>query len=94
MNHFAPLVFAVALLPVAAHVDIAQAQRGPRPRKLRRPCLSGAWSTTISSRRPIGAPFQIASGRIAEEKAATSDIRDYAHLMVVTGICWRALATQ
>jgi putative membrane protein len=34
----------------------------------------------------LGAPFQIASGRIAEEKATTADIRDYAHLMVVTHI--------
>ena len=32
----------------------------------------------------LGAPFQIASGRIAEEKATTVDIGDYAHLMVVS----------
>jgi hypothetical protein len=31
----------------------------------------------------LGAPFQIESGRIAEGKAATADLRDYAHLMVV-----------
>ena len=34
----------------------------------------------------LGAPFQIDSGRIAEKKATTADIRDYAHLMVVTHI--------
>ena len=34
----------------------------------------------------LGAPFQIASGRIAENKATTADIRNYAHLMVVTHI--------
>jgi putative membrane protein len=34
----------------------------------------------------LGAPFQIDSGRIAEEKAATADLRNYAHLMVVTHI--------
>ena len=34
----------------------------------------------------LGAPFQIESGRIAEEKAATADLRDYAHLMVVTHV--------
>ncbi len=34
----------------------------------------------------LGAPFQIASGRIAEKKAATAEIRDYAHLMVVSHI--------
>lgn len=34
----------------------------------------------------LGAPFQIDSGRIAEAKATTAEIRDYAHLMVVTHI--------
>jgi putative membrane protein len=87
MNRFAPLVFAVILLPVAAHVDIAQAQTGHAPAEA---------STAVSKWSPVdynfvaqanlGAPFQIASGRIAEKKATTSDIRDYAHLMVVTHI--------
>ena len=34
----------------------------------------------------LGAPFQIVSGRVAEQKATTANIRDYAHLMVVTHI--------
>jgi putative membrane protein len=34
----------------------------------------------------LGAPFQIDSGRLAELKATTPNIRDYAHLMVVTHI--------
>jgi putative membrane protein len=34
----------------------------------------------------LGAPFQIDSGRIAEKAATTADIRDYAHLMIVTHI--------
>jgi putative membrane protein len=34
----------------------------------------------------LGAPFQIDSGRIAERKGTTSEIRDYAHLMVVTHV--------
>jgi hypothetical protein len=34
----------------------------------------------------LGAPLQIASGRIAEKKATSADIGDYAHLMVVTHI--------
>jgi putative membrane protein len=34
----------------------------------------------------LGAPFQIDSGRAAEEKATTAAIRNYAHLMVVTHI--------
>jgi putative membrane protein len=32
----------------------------------------------------LGAPFQIDSGRIAEEKATTANMRSYAHLMVVS----------
>ena len=34
----------------------------------------------------LGAPFQIDSGRVAEKQGTTPDIRDYAHLMVVTHI--------
>jgi len=34
----------------------------------------------------LGAPFQIASGRLAEKKGTTAAIRDYAHLMVVSHI--------
>jgi putative membrane protein len=34
----------------------------------------------------LGAPFQIDSGRIAEQRATTADIRDYARLMVVSHI--------
>jgi putative membrane protein len=34
----------------------------------------------------LGAPFQVASGKIAEKKAATAAIRNYAHLMVTTHI--------
>jgi putative membrane protein len=34
----------------------------------------------------LGAPFQVDSGRIAEKGATTAEIRDYAHLMVVTHV--------
>jgi putative membrane protein len=34
----------------------------------------------------LGAPFQVDSGRLAEKKATTAPLRDYAHLMVVTHI--------
>jgi predicted outer membrane protein len=34
----------------------------------------------------LGAPFQVDSGRIAEKGATTAEVRDYAHLMVVTHI--------
>jgi putative membrane protein len=34
----------------------------------------------------LGAPFQVDSGRLAESKATTAAIRDYAHLMVTSHI--------
>jgi putative membrane protein len=34
----------------------------------------------------LGAPFQVDSGRLAEKKATTAAIREYAHLMVVSHI--------
>ncbi len=49
--------------------------------------LNSAWSPVdynFVAQANLGAPFQIASGRIAEEKATTANIRDYAHLMVVS----------
>jgi len=48
-----------------------------------------AWSQVdynFVAQANLGAPFQIASGRIAEEKATNANIRDYAHLMVVSHI--------
>ena len=48
-----------------------------------------AWSPVdynFVAQANLGAPFQITSGRIAEEKATTANIRDYAHLMVVSHI--------
>jgi putative membrane protein len=50
------------------------------------PLQSSVPSIKISSRKPIWAPFQVDSGRLAEEKATTAAIRDYAHRMVVTHI--------
>jgi putative membrane protein len=87
MNCFAPLGFAIALLPIIARVDIALAQTGRAPAEASR--AASRWSPVdynFVAQANLGAPFQIASGRIAEEKATTSDIRDYAHLMVVTHI--------
>src|ERR1700751_5714301 len=45
-----------------------------------------AETTADAASANLGAPFQIDSGRIAERKGTTSEIRDYAHLMVVTHV--------
>jgi homoserine O-acetyltransferase len=75
------------LFPLATGVDIAIAQNAGAP---------VAVSTTPSQLSPVdynfvaqanlGALFRVDPGRLAEEKATTAAIRDYAHLMVVTHI--------
>jgi putative membrane protein len=80
-----PLVLTVMLF--AAGIDLAQAQTADTP---------SATSPVASKLSPeeynfvaqanLGAPFQVDSGRIAEEKATTAAIRDYAHLMVTSHI--------
>ncbi len=89
MRYITRLSFALMLplLPLATGVDIAIAQNAGTP---------VAASSTPSQLSPVdynfvaqanlGAPFQVDSGRLAEEKATTQAIRDYAHLMVVTHI--------
>ena len=89
MRYIPRLGFALMLplLPLATGVDIAIAQNAGTP---------VAVSTTPSQLSPVdynfvaqanlGAPFQVDSGRLAEEKATTAAIREYAHLMVVTHI--------
>jgi putative membrane protein len=42
--------------------------------------------TNFVAQANLGAPFQVDSGRIAEKKATTAQIRDYAQLMVTTHI--------
>jgi putative membrane protein len=89
MSYIPRLSFALMLplLPLGTGVDVAIAQNAGTP---------VAASSTSSKLSPVdynfvaqanlGAPFQVDSGRLAEEKAATAAIRDYAHLMVVTHI--------
>jgi putative membrane protein len=45
-----------------------------------------ATDTNFVAQANLGAPFQIDSCRIAEKKATSAPIRDYAHLMVTTHI--------
>ena len=73
MNRISTLGFALALLALAAGGAVAVAPKG-----------EAAVDYNFVAQATLGAPFQIASGRIAEEKAATANIRDYAHLMVVS----------
>jgi putative membrane protein len=77
----------ITFLPFAAGSEPANAQTAE---------TASAISAAASKLSPVdynfvaqanlGAPFQVDSGRIAEEKARTAEIRDYAHLMVTTHI--------
>lgn len=87
MNSFAPLAFTLAFLPLTAVAEITAAQTGnaPDPASAAAPTLSPVDYNFVAQAN-LGAPFQIDSGRIAQKKAIAADIRDYAHLMVVTHI--------
>ncbi len=79
MTRISTLGFAFALLALAA--GAAKADKQPKN--------ASAWSPVdynFVAQANLGAPFQIASGRIAEEKASTANMRDYAHLMVASHI--------
>jgi putative membrane protein len=85
MTRIAMLGFAPALLALAA--GPAKADEQLKSVIAMASQTASAWSPVDSNfvaQANLGAPFQIASGRIAEEKATTANIRDYAHLMVVS----------
>jgi putative membrane protein len=85
MTRIATLGFALALLALAAGPGKADEQ--PKSVIATPSQTASAWSPVdfnFVAQANLGAPFQIASGRIAEEKATNANIRDYAHLMVVS----------
>jgi putative membrane protein len=85
MTRIAMLGFALGLLALAA--GPAKADEQPKSVIAMASQTASAWSPVdfnFVAQAILGAPFQIASGRIAEEKATNANIRDYAHLMVVS----------
>ena len=85
MTRIAMLGFTLALLALAA--GPAKADEQPKSVIAMASQTASAWSPVdfnFVAQANLGAPFQIASGRIAEEKATNANIRDYAHLMVVS----------
>ena len=71
------------LLPLAASVVAAHAAV-PAPADTAN--LLSSVDYNFVAQANLGAPFQIDSGRIAEQKGVTPAIRDYAHLMVVSHV--------
>src|SRR5271168_5224765 len=87
MTRISTLGFTLTLLALGA--GAAEADEQPKSAEATASKADSAWSPVDSNfvaQANLGAPFQIASGRIAEKKAATAEIRDYAHLMVVSHI--------
>jgi putative membrane protein len=87
MNRVPTLAFGFALATLAAGEPGADAQSiSPAPAASNAASTLSAVDYNFVAQANLGAPFQIDSGRIAEEKATTADVRDYAHLMVVSHI--------
>ena len=85
MNRIARLGLCVGLLLAGPELGVAGAQenetsREPRPTS---PVLSPV-DYDFLAQANLGAQFQIDSGRLAEKKAMTPAIREYAHEMVAT----------
>ena len=82
-RRIAYLGFAPALLSVAAGIGIANAQTGAPTEA---PATLNAVDFNFVGQANLGAPFQVNSGRLAEEKGGSPAIRKYAHLMVTSHI--------
>jgi putative membrane protein len=76
---------AIAALLLVSGLDVSWAQTSKRPAASPSATLSPQDYNFVAQAN-LGAPFQIDSGRVAEKGATTTEIRDYAHLMVVTHI--------
>jgi putative membrane protein len=86
MNRIRTLISGLALLwPMAGEAASTQTNGAAEVASNAASALSPVDANFVAQAN-LGAPFQIASGRIAEKKAATAEIRDYVHLMVVSHI--------
>jgi putative membrane protein len=82
-RRIARLGLVYALLSVAAGVGVANAQPAVPSEA---PGMLNAVDFNFVGQANLGAPFQVDSGRIAETKSTSAEIRSYAHLMVTSHI--------
>jgi putative membrane protein len=75
--------FASVLLSLATGIGIADARTGA---SVERPATLNAVDFNFVGQANLGAPFQVDSGRLADEKGGSAAIREYAHLMVTSHI--------
>ena len=85
MKKAACLAFAFAAMTFGAANTHAQTADAPATVSTPVSPLSAVDDSFVAQAN-LGAPFQIDSGRLAEEKGTTAGIRDYAHLMVVSHV--------
>jgi putative membrane protein len=87
MNYTVRLSVALMLLLFSSTAGITKAQNaGSLAATSGSPPTLGAVDYNFVAQANLGAPFQVDSGRLGEQKATTAQMRDYAHLMVVTHI--------
>jgi putative membrane protein len=86
MNRIRTLVSGLALLLLMAGKPASAQTNGAAEAASNAASALSPVDANFVAQANLGAPFQIASGRIAEKKAATAEIRDYAHLMVVSHV--------
>jgi putative membrane protein len=87
MNPISQLGVALTLLLVGATVGTAKAQNaGALAAIYQSPSTLSPVDYNFIAQANLAAPFQVDSGRLAQKKATTVHLRDYARLMVVTHI--------
>jgi putative membrane protein len=74
---------ACVLLSLAAGIAVAKARTAA---PVEAPAMLNAVDFNFVGQANLGAPFQVASGRIAATKSTSAEIRSYAHLMVTSHI--------
>jgi len=86
-RRFAAASVGIALiLSLVAGAEVVQARNRVASAATSTASALTAVDNNFVAQANLGAPFQIDSGRIAETKATTAAIRDYAHLMVTSHI--------
>ena len=87
MKRIVSLGVVLTFLPFAAGINLVNAQtRDASPTNSAAVSGLSPVDYNFVAQANLGAPFQVDSGRVAEKKTKSADIRDYAHLMVTSHI--------
>lgn len=86
MNMNRTVCFTLTFTFLSIAPGFARAQTATAPAGVTATSILSPVDYNFVAQANLGAPFQIDSGRVAEKNATPADIRDYAHLMVMTHI--------